>query len=191
MGIGFPLYLMEALALNDKVLLVGRGPSWTECPFDGEVWATATCFLVDELKDKKFTKAFEVNGIENSEIAISISAARERGIPVISPQPYADEKYPHRAITKEFHNVYLKHTIPYMMAYAIYKGYKTIGLYGIDQGPAWHLVSGKPYVTFWLGIAIGRGVAIEMGRSSLRWVYGTGENDVPRPFEVKESHLFQ
>lgn len=172
--------------MPDKVLILGRGPSWTECPLDNELWGATTCLLEDGLKDLKFDKVFQQNGISLPTVATSVAIAHEKGIPIVSPHRYGDEWYPYKEIVKEFRTVYLKHSIPFMIAFAVYSGYKKIGLYGIDQGPAWNLVSCKPYITFWLGIAVGRGVGIDMGRHSLRWVYGTDGNNMPIPIEVNE-----
>ena len=169
-----------------SVTIIGRGPSWKECPFaTEELWGTATCLATEGLKDKNYTKVFAFDGV-NEILTEALKEAKERNIPVVSTLSYATELYPLVPIVRHFQVSYFKTSISYMLAYAIYQGYKSIRIDGIDQGPGWLYQQGKPYITFWLGVATGRGIEYRMGRDSLKWTYRIGQNGLPEAFILRE-----
>ena len=158
--------------MSDKtVTILGRGPSWEHCPFEGEIWAAGSCLVTPELCDKRFDRVFIFDNVA-SKVGIRIAdnkvwevlvIAKEKGIPITSTLPYGCGKYPLLDIFKEFGSTYLRNSISYMIALAIYEGYKTIHLYGVDQDEALDIQGmpyayGKAHVTFWLGIAHERGI---------------------------------
>ena len=158
--------------------ILGRGPSWKECPFrTNELWGTVTCLTVEELRDRPFTKVFAFDGIESAVEGINI--AKERKIPVVSNREYATERYPLVEIAREFQSSYFMPSISYMLAYALYLKYERLYIYGIDQGPRWDYQSGKPHIVFWLGVATGRKVDLRIGKGSLRWAYRMGLDEMP------------
>lgn len=162
-----------------EVSIVGRGPSWKECPFvTEELWGASTCLLEPVLADKRYTKVF---AFDNDPITMeSIKVAKERNIAIVSKLDYATERYPVWEVVREFTSSYLKPTISYMLAYALYSKYTHLHIYGIDQGPQWYVQQGKPYVMFWLGVATGRGVKYRIGRGSLKWAYSSLIDDLPK-----------
>lgn len=145
-----------------EVIILGKGPSGVECPFDAEVWTTVN--LLPEI-DHKCSKVFAFDRYKL--VKKGLDVARSRGIPIVSTFWYATEKYPFDEIIEEFRTRYLKITISYMIAYAIYLGYEKIRLYGVDAGPEWRYLVDKPYVTFWLGVATGRGIEWAINQTSL------------------------
>ena len=163
------------------VTIIGRGPSWKECPFSTEeLWANATCLNTTGLEDKKYTKVFafdQING--NSPLVEALAIAKERNIPIVSTWEYATEPYPLFQIARELGSSYLMPTVSYMIAYALFLKYERLWIFGIDQGPRWDYQSGKPHIAFWLGVATGRKVSLRIGRGSLRWSYGLGLSELP------------
>ena len=167
--------------------IIGRGPSWKECPFvTEELWGTATCLLEDGLSEKKFTKVFYFDGETYKDNPGSLAIARERRIPIISRFSERDEIYPLREVIRDCRSSYFLTTISYMLAYAIHLKYSKIFLYGIDQGPSWELQQGKPHVCYWVGFANGRGIEVIMGRGSLRWAYNVGKKPEAEAIEIPE-----
>lgn len=150
-----------------ELILLGRGPSWKECPFDVEVWATSTVLLDPKVEPTLLSKVFAFDDFTKEGIRKSVGLAKELSIPVVSFHDFATEKYPLAEITSHFNSRYLRNTISYMLALSIYQGYEKLRLYGVDQGPAWDYLSTKPYVTFWLGVALGRGIQYELARSTM------------------------
>lgn len=141
-----------------EVILLGSGNSAYECPFDAELWATASMLpRIDPDCTKVF--AFGNDSQEARDIAL------REGIPIVSTESYATERFPLDEIISEFGD-YFRPAISYMIAYAIYLGYEKIRLYGVDQGDEWHHIYDKHYITFWLGVANGRGVAYEITKAS-------------------------
>ena len=132
------------------------------CPFTGDIWAVATCLITDGLKDKPFTKVFAMDPEETPDIAKSIKIAQERNIPIVSVRDYATEPYPTQEIVNEFETGYCRNTVSFMLALAIYlidvrKEYNDFAVYGVDQDTN-NYIKLKPLVTFWLGVATGRGI---------------------------------
>jgi len=146
-----------------ELILLGRGPTSSECPYDAEVWCASTALLMPEARFDCISKAFAFDGLDLEEVKRSVEIAKEHSIPVVSIESYATEPYPLNEIQAEFHsNVYLKTTASYMLAMAILQGYEKLRLFGIDQGPEWKYISTKYYVTFWLGVAVGRNIEYEL-----------------------------
>ena len=187
-----------------EVTILSLGPSRVQCPFQTEeLWGVYRCILEPDLQDVKFDKLFCVDGInqtindhppmEIKAITKSLDRAKELNIPVVGmhhtvlsrseEQPI--EKFPLREIVKELKANFFAPTPSWMMAYAIYKGYEKIEIYGIDQGPQLYYQAGKAHMTYWIGYAIGRGIQVQLGIGSLRWCYSGGLGDVPEAF-VKE-----
>ena len=148
-----------------EVIILGRGQSWKDCPFDAECWTTSSVIEMPEINCHQINKVFAFDDYEATKIGVRI--AKKYYIPVVSTQSYATEKYPLEEIVKEFGKPYFRPTVSYMIAYAIYKGYKKIRIYGIDQAPEWEHLMNKPFVMFWLGVATGRGIEWELPKSSL------------------------
>lgn len=74
---------------------------------------------------------------------------------------------------------YFTSTTAYMLALAIYQGYQQIYLYGIEMASDTEYVRQRDGVTFWIGVAIGRGINVVLQKKSLLMagpLYGyTGE----------------
>lgn len=147
------------------LIILGRGQSWKDCPFDAECWAIASVLNDPEISKHQIHKvfAFDDYALVKSEVVL----ARGKNIPIMSTQGYASEPYPLKEITEEFGQTYFRTSVSYMIAYAIYKGYEKLRLYGIDQAPEWVHIVNKPYVMFWLGVATGRGVKWELSKYSI------------------------
>jgi len=153
--------------LKKEVIILGIGPSRIECPFDAEVWASVRALTVEGLADREYSKVFAFDSRTLPALKKPISIAIERGIPLVSTKEYATERYPKEEIIKDLAVDFTKNTISYMIAYALYLGYKKIRLYGVDQAPEWDYICNRPFVMFWLGVAHGKGVKIELAKASL------------------------
>jgi len=151
-----------------ELIILGRGQSWKDCPFDAECWAVAHVLDLPETNNR-YGQIHKVFAFDDDSLLLRklIRKAKKFNIPLVSTQKYATEKYPFEDIVKEFGYSYFKPTVSYMIAYAIYKGYERIRLYGIDQGPEWEHLVNKPYVMFWLGVATGRKVKWELSKFSI------------------------
>lgn len=148
-----------------ELILLGGGASRKECPYDAEVWAVSSVLSLPDIIPANISKVFGFDLYPEVEKHLKI--AKEYGIPIVSIRNYADEPYPLDEITKKFGTNYLRPSMSYMIAMAIYEGYERLKLYGTDQGPEWKYIANRPYVTLWIGMALGRGVKVEMTENSL------------------------
>lgn len=147
-----------------ELIILGKGPSMGSCPYDKEIWATSSTLELPVMANKDVSKVFAFD-VEPKTTGLPI--ARERGIPIVSTKPYATEKFPYQEIVTEFHCAFFKPTVSYMIAYAVYLKYDKLYLFGVDQGPEWVHIAGRPYVTFWLGVAVGRGLEYRLAPTCL------------------------
>lgn len=74
------------------------------------------------------------------------------------PQVPNSVKYPLDKIIEKWGVNYFTNSISYMIALALYEGYKTIDLYGIHMSHETEYAEQKPSVEFWVGMAKGMGV---------------------------------
>lgn len=80
------------------------------------------------------------------------------------------DNYPIDAITSHFKTKFLTNSIAYMIAKAVYDGFRKIDLYGCNIKPvsgSEPIIKNHPGVEFWLGVAIGRGVEISVHGESM------------------------
>jgi len=150
---------------NKKLTIVGRGASWIYCPFEGEIWGISSVLDEPILCDKHYDKIFafdnlnkHINSYAVEKLKEFIAIANERNIPIVSTQGYATERYPLLQIFDEFKVVWIRSTISYMLPLAIYMDYDEIHIYGIDQDIEDKYIKSRPFVDFWLGVMVGRGV---------------------------------
>lgn len=191
-----------------EVTIINPGPSWKECTFQTEeLWGSYHCIITPELKDHNYTKLFCLDGVYQSindhkpievrSITKAIDKAKELEIPVVALHPTVTgkfigdkihllEEYPLRPIIKKLKSSYWGPTVTWMIAYALYHDYERIFLYGIDQGPQLAYQTGKARVTFWIGMAMGRGVEVRIATGALKWSYGSGLDSVPIAFAQEE-----
>jgi len=130
-----------------EVTILGGGESIKYCPYDTkEIW---TCNRVYK-KAKRVTKLFWMHGFKFDED--------------VDFQVITKKTYPYKAIIEKFGD-YFTDSVCYILAYALYKGYKKIKLYGVEMNLKRHQEE-RPGVEFWLGVAKGMGIQIEIGEGS-------------------------
>ncbi len=119
---------------------------------------------------------------------------REAQIPVFMAKREPDipmsVRYPIEEIVEKFGADYFTSTISYMIAYGIWAGFSTIGIWGVD------LIVGKEYffqkacAEFWIGIGSGLGVEFKIPDASalLKSKFRYGYQDEPESL-VKVSEM--
>jgi len=146
-----------------KLILLGGGETAYDCPFgDVDLWVTADALpKLDEL-DPEHTKLF----CFGNDSTVAIQTALTLGIPIVSTESYATEPFPKDAIVKWYGFDYFWSPLSYMIAYALYCGYQEFSIYGFDLESQEEYYSGKPRITFWLGLARGLGVKWDIAKRS-------------------------
>lgn len=76
------------------------------------------------------------------------------------PNNINQNNYPLNEIVKEFGSAYFTNSISYMIAYAVYKGYKKIELYGVDMSARDEYINQRGSVMYWIGFARAKGVDV-------------------------------
>lgn len=101
-------------------------------------------------------------------------AKREPDIPM-------SVRYPIEAIVEKYGVDYFTSTISYMIAYGIWAGFKTIGIWGVDLIVGKEYFYQKPCAEFWIGVGSGAGVDFKIPDASalLRSKYRYGYQDEP------------
>ena len=177
-----------ATAQEDKLILLGNGPSKDQCPFTSgvETWAAVSLLSDPNYADKHYDKVFCFdNPALKSDEQDGLVIAKERNIAVVGHKRYvsaATEEYPLVTIMKEFHTNYFLNDMSYMIALAVHKAYKSLFLYGVDQtgsidmgrkdrdGEFFNYAGGRAYVAFWLGVATGRGTRYMITSTAEPWM---------------------
>lgn len=72
------------------------------------------------------------------------------------------DNYPLNEIVKEYGCAYFTNSISYMIAYAIYKGYKKIELYGVDMSARDEYINQRGSVMYWIGFARAKGIEVNL-----------------------------
>lgn len=69
--------------------------------------------------------------------------------------------YPIEEIEAKYKSSYFNNSISYMIAYALYNGYKKIKMWGVDIEKRSEYAFERPCVLYWMGLARGMGMEIE------------------------------
>lgn len=98
--------------MNKKVAILGKLPTKFKAPFDNKDWDIWACnYHLEELP--RITRWFDIHAY--------------------NPNPRADitrKNYPFKEVEKMLGGQYINNSFSYMIAYAIYKQYTHIALYG-------------------------------------------------------------
>lgn len=145
--------------------IIGKGDGWDKAPLDGISWGATQLILrrdVNRVVDMNDYSNNRWGETEKLEADISRLRASAMGI------PYTDlTNYPLKEIVKKFGTDYFTNTIDFMIALAIYEGFTEIDFYGVNMAHKSEYEYQIPGVSFWCGIAMGRGVKIKFHGNSM------------------------
>jgi hypothetical protein len=100
---------------------------------------------------------------------------------------YDINRIPITDIINEFGIAYFRPVMSYMIAHAIYQGYEKIRIYGCDVDEEGNFTADKPRIAFWLGVAKGRGVKVEISDKSR--LYRTMKENVKDRYKLARKKL--
>jgi hypothetical protein len=161
--------------MSKSVVILGTGLSLskfkTEEHSGSELWATGSAF--DMLKNLNIvSKYFCLHTGETIEFDGEI---------------INQNNYPLKEIIDKYQSRFFTNSISYMIAFAIYSGFKKITMYGVDLEVEGEYSFERPSVTYWIGFA--RGLSIEVNIASdiddPLFLYGF-ENPLPLLKRLKE-----
>jgi len=146
--------------MRRKINIVGKGRGWEQAPFiDGfDVLAITQmnlripCNMVIDMNDYSLwgeQEALEANASKN--------------LALVNDVPYLDrDSYPLQEIMDVFGTDYFTSTVAYAIAWAIFKRYDEINLYGVPMEHHTEYAYQRPCVEFWIGLGRGLGIKINI-----------------------------
>jgi hypothetical protein len=149
------------------VALIGKGPGFELAPLKGKgvtTWgANDACghrecdvvFWMD--------RCWEKDSLQDKVIKESVNLTKTL---IYSTQEWDDiptsKKYPLEELTDYYGIDFFNDSCCYMLALAIYQGFKRISLYGFNYAWGDMYKEERPGVEFWLGVAIASGITIDI-----------------------------
>jgi len=158
----------------DKVYIVGMFTKTRDmCPFDdkdAEIWGMNDLYRFVPRVDVLFQVHSRVKIEEFPRTPTYLEwLQKNMNTPVYCHKHYEDIPmsipYPLQEIVNEFGG-YFTNGVSYLIALAIYMEYEEIHLYGIEMEHASEHLKQKPSVTYFIGLARGRGIKVWMPKES-------------------------
>ena len=121
-----------------EVILLGMGATLIKCPYDTEVWGVNKVYRMARKLDKLFItdRRYYPDGTPSWDF----DELNSLNIPIVSLHRYPEIKklvrYPYSKVIERFGGMgyeFFTNSICYMIAYALYKGYEKIRMYGVDM----------------------------------------------------------
>lgn len=159
------------------ITILGTGATLARCPEKkiegGEYWGCNDTYRKVKVD---LDKLFIINDLYLTQYNKNKNLVKEinrKKFPVYTLGKYDDLKnnvqYPMQKILKEFKMGYFLNSISYMLALAIMKKPKCIGMFGVDMSFGTNIEymrNEKSCIEFWLGIATGRGIEVHIPQES-------------------------
>lgn len=115
----------------------------------------------------------------------------DRGVEIINTHRVKGLKaklFPMKSLVGKFGRSYFSDSIAYMVAYALYKGYAKIRLYGADMHTYSEYAKEKGGIEYWLGRAEQAGIKVEISEGSSLLKTATGH---PYGKNLKTRYFYQ
>jgi hypothetical protein len=168
--------------MSRNIAIVGTGDGWQECPFDRESWVIAKSIMM-KTPPKRIDMMFNMDPLDEMASFDKHSRFRavytkeefikrinEIGVPFVTSKAHPDVKrsleFPLKEVFRKYGVMYFTNTISFMIAYAMYLGVDSIEFWGVNQAGAMEYLTERKGVEFWLGLAAGTGVRIEIKGNS-------------------------
>lgn len=155
-----------------SVTLLGGGKSLALCLYDtDEIWTCNNLYR----KVKRITKLFICHqqvyksGVAHYDWKEMSEFSNRRGFGIITTHKIKGlktQRYPLNNIMSKFQTDYFTDSVCYLLAYALYKGFNHLKLFGIDMLDEDNYTDERGGVEYWLGVATGLGCNIEISEGS-------------------------
>lgn len=155
---------------------MGCAPGWRHAPYDmGQRWGINDNHKVIPKLDlifdchnlKRVVKGKEKLGRRSAdEVKQHLKLLKKKNIPMLSTAEFKNNpnitRYPLEKIVARFKTDYFGGGPDYAVAYALYKGFTKIHLYGVLMVVGDEYYAQKPTLEHWAGIALGMGVEFKV-----------------------------
>ena len=166
---------------KDKCWICGMAPTIAQLPPDaedsGEIWKINEAYRLDAYYDRpvKATRWFQLHKRwdytrrqNRASTTINVKdhwawLRQDHDFPIYMQQEWEDipdsVEFPLDEMCKDFgiegnpHLVYFRNSTAYLIAFAVWMGFKEIGIYGWELASETEMMYEKPSALFWLGIA--------------------------------------
>ena len=168
-----------------EVILLGTAPSRKFCDFSCETWGVNGCYTIRDINEKEgkpfrmdkifiTDHMFSPQGTLHFDIHVMHKLKEDYNCQYITLNPIKLGRYrlkstpfPYEKVSRKFNTNYFSSSICYMVAYALYKNYTKIRLYGIDMASMREYQQQKGGVEYWLGRAHERGCDVFIAEGSV------------------------
>jgi hypothetical protein len=167
-----------------EVHIIAKGSGWDEAPEEGETWGVNDVLL----RANKLSMCFhmhDMDWIKRKEwhaLKLIIEKAEKNKVPIMTIDRYdwipTSVKFPLNEIVKKFKACYFGSSIDYMVAYAIYKEFEVINLYGVNMVLRNEYHQQKPSMEFWIGMAMGLGYKVNIHAGRYGAILKTYDNKI-------------
>lgn len=172
----------EETVKKDKVFIVGFAPSWVETPWadkDAEIWGVNELYkIATGERGERFDRWFEIHNPDSpsKKMEEHHEFMKVCHIPIYMQKK--DERFPMSVkypldeitdlFTKKGYNgaKYFTNSISYMIALAIYEGFKEIHVYGVDMAQQSEYSHQRPSCEYFLALAEGMGIKVHLPENS-------------------------
>ncbi len=190
---------------TNRVSIVGMAPgSCNDAPFnepDVEIWTVNEGYRMFP----RVTRLFEIHNrkyltqkIRNPQHLQWLQ--KNVDVPVYMLERFDDIpksiEFPYRDIIKECGSNYFTNTISWMIGFALLEDFEEISIYGVDMATDAEYQAQRPSVEFFVGLAMGRGVKVDIaGQSNMllnAFLYGVEDHKTHRieaKFEARKREL--
>ena len=152
-----------------EVIILGMGATMVKCPYDTETWGVNKVYKMA----KKLDKLFGIDGrwYPDGSPRWDFDELNALDIPIVMLHHFPEIKrlvhYPYNRIVERFGTEFFSNSICYMLAYAIYKNYRKIRMYGVDMVGQLEYQIERGGVEYWVGRAEGVGIKVENTKDSM------------------------
>jgi hypothetical protein len=150
-----------------EVAIIGKGPGFESAPLKGE--GVVTWGVNDACGHRECDVAFWMDRCwekGTTQDNVIVASVNHTNTPMYSTQEWDDipssVRYPIEELTEYFGNDYWGDSCCYMIALAIWEGFTEISTYGFNYSWGKNYGQEKPPVEFWLGVALGQGVTLNL-----------------------------
>jgi len=155
-----------------QVIILGMGATSIKCTYDCEIWGVNQVYRTAKRLDKLFIT--DPKNKPDGTLAWDWESLNKLDIPIVSLHRFSELKrlvhYPYDKIVERFDGMgkeFFTNTICYMIAYALYKGYNKIRMYGVDMATSMEYILERGGIEYWVGRAEGMGVKVECAKGSM------------------------
>jgi hypothetical protein len=181
--------------------IIGLGAGWSRAPWKSKRydrwtlnaawkrfagWQSVSCTAWFELHSRRYLS--EEWGGETAHFdALAVLPATLYVQRPKAWKAFNAQRFPREQVARAFPlGSYHASSIDWMLAFALWKGYKDIGIWGVNFGPneGGEPMSARPCLEYWIGLGRGMGRTITVHEpTGLFWIYNVAKHKTPYHYD--------